>query len=384
MNISNRLGMGAQENFSANSPLAAERLLFLDGLRGWGALIVLIYHVFVDAFPINADVTIALRKLFFFNGVLAVWIFFLVSGLSISIEFCRRRDRQSLTKIALGRYVRLAIPVLCATFILYLFFVTGLVLPAEQRLPNFQSFLPVAPSLWDVIRSSLFDTFFDYSFSKALIGPLWTMCFELWGSCLVLGALYVAGRLERRMFIYAALAIVAYFIHPIYTAFVFGLVLAEIHVSKFRSRSASLWSKASLLLLVPGIYGASLLPRAGNDPFGACLTVATLLIIPCIFNTTLARMLSGSVSRYLGRISFPLYLIHGPLLLAYGNRAYQWIDQPTDLEKLWLNLSIAAVCIACATVLTPIDQWGIRAAKGLRDFLMARKERASVLLPEKP
>ncbi|CAA2101527.1 acyltransferase family protein [Variovorax paradoxus] len=377
--------MDAKENLPASFPSTEQgRLLFLDGLRGWGALIVLVYHVFLDAFPINSDVTIALRKFFFFNGVLAVWIFFLVSGLSLSVEFCRRRDQQSLTKIALGRYVRLAVPILCATFILYLFFVTGLILPAEQRLPNFQGFLPVAPSLWDVVRSSLFDTFFDYSFSKALIGPLWTMRFELWGSCLVLGALYVAGRLERRMLVYGALAVVAYFIHPIYTAFVFGLVLAEIHVSTPRSPSASLWSKASLLLLVPGIYGASLLPRAGNDPFGACLTVATLLIIPCIFNATLAKMLSGPVSRYLGRISFPLYLIHGPLLLAYGNRAYQWIDQPTDLEKLWLNLSIAAVSIASATMLTPIDRWGIRAAKELRDFLLARKKPASVFLPEKP
>lgn len=346
------------------------RLHFLDGLRGWGAVVVVLYHVFLDGFSINQTVSDTLRPIFLFNGVLAVWVFFLVSGFSLSIAFLRRPDYAGLTNIALGRYFRLALPVLCVTLVLYAFFAVGLVLPAEKRLPAFQTFLPVAPSLWQVFRSSLFDTFFDYSFATTLIAPLWTMRFELWGSCLVLGVLFVAGRLERRFLVYSAVGVVSYFVHPIYTAFIVGLVFAEIYVSDSWKRSKGNWSSATFLLFIPGVYGASLLHKAGEEPWGASLTVAILLTIPCIFNPPTARLLSGPISRFLGRISFPLYLIHGPLMLAYGNNAYRWIDEPTDVQKMLLNLSTVAVSIACATLLAPTDRWGIAAAKRFSAYLM--------------
>ncbi|VTU28459.1 acyltransferase family protein [Variovorax sp. PBL-E5] len=292
--------------------VAADRLHFLDGLRGWGAAAVLLFHVFVEAFPINPEVTASLRHVFMFNGVLAVWVFFLVSGFSLAIAYCRRRDSQTLAKIALGRYVRLAVPILCAVLLLYLLFSLGMVLPADQRLPKFQGVLPTAPNLWEVIRFSVFDVFFAFNPATTLIGPLWTMPFELWGSCLVLGALFVAGRLERRGYVYAALAVVAYLIHPIYAAFVVGLALAEVHVSEFWGQHVAKLSGSAALLIIPGIYAASLLPKEAEEHHAAYFAVALLLTLGGIFSRPLSGFLSGGVSRFFGRISFPLYLVHGP------------------------------------------------------------------------
>ena len=51
---------------------ATDRLDFLDGLRGWGAVAVLLFYVFVETFPISTTVTGTLRHIFMFNGVLAV------------------------------------------------------------------------------------------------------------------------------------------------------------------------------------------------------------------------------------------------------------------------------------------------------------------------
>jgi peptidoglycan/LPS O-acetylase OafA/YrhL len=346
------------------------RLHFLDGLRGWGALAVVLFHVFVEGFAINEHTTATLRRVFMFNGALAVWVFFLVSGFSLAVGYCRSRNDQALVKIALGRYVRLAVPIFCAVLLLYLFFALGMVPPADQRLPKFQGFLPLGPGLWDTVRFALFDVFFAYNESTTLIGPLWTMPFELWGSCLVLGLLFVVGRLDRRFYVFAAAALVAYFIHPIYAAFVLGLVLAEVHTSEWWRTHGHRFSTAAMMLALPGVYAASLLPKDAPANNGAYFAVGALLTIACIFSRPLSALLSGPVSRYLGRISFPLYLIHGPLMLAYGNNAYRWVAEPTDVQKVLLNLSTVAVSIACATLLAPTDRWGIAAAKRFSGYLM--------------
>lgn len=363
--------------------IASDRLHFLDGLRGWGAVAVLLFHVFVEAFPISTQVTATLRHIFMFNGVLAVWVFFLASGFSLAIAYCRRRDSQTLAKIALGRYVRLAVPILCAAAFLYLLFALGMVLPAAQRLPKFQAFLPSAPDLWEVIRFSTFEVFFAYNAAATLIAPLWTMPFELWGSCIVLGALFVAGKFERRGYVYAALAIVAYLIHPIYAAFVVGLALAEVRVSALWTRNAARLSIPAMLLFILGVYGASLLPKEADEHHPAYFAVALLLTLSGIFSRPLSALLSGRLSQFLGRISFPLYLIHGSLMLSYGNAAYRWVAAPTDLQKLMLNLSIVAICIVSATLLAPMDRLGIAAARRFSDFVMSRRtERSSHGNPE--
>lgn len=297
--------------------------------------------------------------------------------------YCRRRDSQTLAKIALGRYVRLALPILCAAAFLYLLFALGMVLPAEQRLPKFQAFLPSAPDLWDVIRLSTFEVFFAYNAAATLIAPLWTMPFDLWGSCLVLGALFVAGRLERRGYVYAALAVVAYLVHPIYSTFVVGLVLAEVHVSALWARHAAKLSLPAMMLFVVGVLAASLLPKEADEHHAAYFAVALLLTLSGIFSRPMSALLSGGTSQFLGRISFPLYLIHGPLMLSYGNIAYRWIAAPTDFQKLMLDLSIVAVCIGSATLLAPMDRLGIAAAKRFSDFAMSgRLSRSSKSSPE--
>ncbi len=351
--------------------LVDDRLPFLDGLRGWGALVVLLAHVFGEGFPINAQVTGVLVRMGIFNAGLAVWVFFIVSGFSLSIGFCRRRDTSILTGIALGRHARLAVPIFGAALLLYLFFALGLVPAPEHRLPIFRGFLPTSPTLWDVIRFSLFDVFFAYDFATTLIPPLWTMPFELWGSALVLGALFVVGRLDRRGYIYAALGVMAYFIHPIYAAFVVGLVLSEVHASGYVQRNPLICRPVFLMLFVIGALCTGILPESGKNPT-AYLLVASMLTAASVFAQPISRILSSGFSRFLGRISFPLYLIHSPLLLAYGNNIYRWIDSPSDMQKLLLNLSIVAVCIGCAALLTPMDRLGIVAAKRFGSYVMSQ------------
>src|SRR6185312_2337211 len=48
------------------------RLIFLDGIRGWGAVVVLLYHIFVgEGIRPNPEMA-QLVRLVFFNGTFAV------------------------------------------------------------------------------------------------------------------------------------------------------------------------------------------------------------------------------------------------------------------------------------------------------------------------
>lgn len=89
--------------------LATGRITFLDGLRGWGALFVLFYHLFVEIYPVTADARGQLFRLLPFNGGVAVMTFFIVSGFSLSVAYRRKGDRAILVKSLAGRYFRLTI-----------------------------------------------------------------------------------------------------------------------------------------------------------------------------------------------------------------------------------------------------------------------------------
>ena len=68
-----------------------QRLRFLDGVRGWAAVVVLLYHIFIDGLPANSFMAdrALWGKVFFLNGTLAVCVFFVVSGFSLSVRIWR-------------------------------------------------------------------------------------------------------------------------------------------------------------------------------------------------------------------------------------------------------------------------------------------------------
>jgi peptidoglycan/LPS O-acetylase OafA/YrhL len=98
---------------SATMQRGATRLRFLDGLRGWAAVVVLLHHVFIDGLPANALMAdrSLWAKVFFLNGTLAVSVFFVISGFSLSIRYLETGNGSALGRIAAGRYLRLALPI---------------------------------------------------------------------------------------------------------------------------------------------------------------------------------------------------------------------------------------------------------------------------------
>lgn len=299
-----------------------QRFYFLDGIRGWAALTVLLDHLFCTL-PVSEKSVKILQYIPLFNGRLAVTLFFIVSGFSLSAGFCLTRSHELITRISLGRYFRLTIPILAVSFLTFLAFWFELIPAIGYRPNSYQGFLITTPTIWETMVTSLYNVYFDSTKSQLLIPSIWTMTYECWGSCLILAILAIFGKLQNRIVIYLSLIIIAYFIgtFPYYSTFLVGLVFAEIYTEQIFSllkKYANIFAK---LLLIPAVY---LCIRQPQTNFIFYLLGPCLLIFCLIFNSWTSKFLSNKLSRFLGSISYPLYLSH-VLILYVFNIKFQFI-----------------------------------------------------------
>jgi peptidoglycan/LPS O-acetylase OafA/YrhL len=323
---------------------------FLDGIRGWGALIVVLYHVYVEIYPVSATSQAILGRVFLFNGTLAVVAFFAVSGYSLSIRFLQSGDYRVLARIAIGRYFRLTAPILLSCFCVYACAKLGLLPLAYHTVAtdNFASML----------RFAFVGVYYNYDFSISPIPPLWTMSFELIGSAIVLISAAAFGRFESRCGIFCVVAILLFVQFPLYAVFVAGMVLATF------APQIKAWPHISTLGLLPALAITACLPGIKDMHYWVALGI---LPVVCLVYSPIARsLLSSGISVFLGEISFPLYLLHALVIRAIGAHLPFASDSPISIA-LW-NAAIVAIAIFVAWLMRPIDDAGLFVARYVGDF----------------
>lgn len=330
-------------NSSASAPRKAtvfDRLPSLDGLRGWGALTVLLYHVFVVGFPSSTGQAETLRRAFIFNGELAVWVFFVVSGFSLSIGFQQSGDHLTVFRTAAGRYFRLAIPIGAASLLIWA--VGPFLVHVSERPIEWRPYVTHAPTVIEALRFTFYDVFFRYSAKTSLMPQLWTMKYELFGSVAVFVSLLTFGRWRFREAGYIGVGGCLYFVHPIYCAFMVGAVLAAVFARGVRLQVASLW------LLPAVLVGCAWLAR--NEPGRFSIPAAALITWCAVANLNYVGFLSNKVSRWLGSIAFPLYLTHSTVFFVFS------LAMPPGLTTNFLTVVVALVL---AQIFVPSDRLGI-------------------------
>lgn len=347
-----------------------KRLNFLDGIRGWGAISVLLYHVLVQAFPISKEISVALRKFPLFNGELAVWIFFVISGFSLSIGFIQNSSFRTLRRIAAGRYFRLAIPVLAAALFIKFLFVIGAIPAVESRPSVFRIHLLSEPSLLDTVVMATYDTFFRFTLATSMIPPIWTMNFEFWGSFLVIMMLFATGRSKLRIPAYLAVAFFGFCINPIYTAFVVGVIFAEIYY-----RVPEISVPAAICIFV-GLVIAYHLPFYSAESERLYLVGSAVLTFGFIFQPKSASFFSGKASRFLGKISFPLYLTHSSMLFAVGINSYLEVGQDVSIAlRVAIDILVISAAISVSICFVPVDRFSVLTSKWIASRLVNDEER---------
>lgn len=347
--------------------MGGERLQFLDGLRGWAALAVVNYHVFSQGFPAGPFAREQLRNWLPFNGNVAVPLFFLLSGFALTIGYMQLGSRRSLLRLAAGRYFRIGLPVIVACAIVLAAQTAGLIVSPDSRPPEFQRYLLFGPDLSHFLRFSFLDVYAHYRPEASYILPLWTMQHEMGGSFAVLGAVFVSPTSWVRPVLLLAASVIFLPLNIYLSLFMIGGVFADLWGRK-SSAALSGWIGHLLLLI-----GAALpLLSPPSVPIGVVAGI-------CLFGGVLLseisqRLLSTRLSRWLGAISFSLYLVHGPVMwLALW--ALPWVSGDVRLTTAF-GLSVVACSIAAAVAFSPVNWIAIEVSRTVGGWIVPREKAA--------
>jgi hypothetical protein len=132
------------------------RFDLLDGVRGWAALSVVLFHIFWEIFGALVPAFRNPATGFLFDGQLAVCVFFVLSGEALSASFFAGKGDASTIRLAIKRYPRLATPILAASLVIFALDRLGLVFNQEaasivHRTVWMGGWLAVPPSFIDTL-----------------------------------------------------------------------------------------------------------------------------------------------------------------------------------------------------------------------------------------
>ena len=374
---------------------------FLDGLRGLAALSVFIQH-YIGGFDANAHehgfgekgkyyyiASFPFLRLVFSGGSAAVAIFFVLSGYVLSkspLRLLRNGGGKrypsimSLVSATVRRPMRLYMPPLGVTFTFALLLHAPFGIMPEQLWPQPQKTLAAEIANWFFECAKFFNPFRTHGSNQAWFPyslVVWTIPIELKGSILIYGltAVYVLIGSSRSLTLTMALltiSVVGLLQSGYWTmaCFIAGLVLSFVDVyaldtsllfHRFTQRAQStIWHVA----ILAGLYLLSQPAHAGHPAYSLdtpgwhTLTLLTpsaydkdqyyrywhswgawLLVYSTLRIQWLQTFLNTRPLRYLGKVSFMLYLIHLPILAILGGRVARIFgNAPQDpSEKAWYD-----------------------------------------------
>ncbi|MGJ4962415.1 acyltransferase family protein [Bradyrhizobium sp. HKCCYLRH3061] len=317
---------------------------YLDGLRGSAACIVFFGHLVLAVFPgmvsftpaeihFPAETWLGVSLLsWIWKGSFAVCIFFVLSGYVLA--GFSQATTLSLPAQIVRRYLRLAVPMLMTSAIAWAIMAAGLMRNVEAaHLVTHSDWLAMwyqgfEPSFWGMAREALYDAFrngrADYN------SNLWTMRIELIGSVTIFLA-YACIR-NPAVRIMAAALYLAWSYDSYYALFAFGVLFYELEwqvgavVARWLPSDRGREFLAAIVFMIGLYFGAyshtpdamvapwhpffpRSLPTTASHMVGAVIVVGALL-----YSRSLQSMFGSAFGRYLGKLSFVLYLIHIPII----------------------------------------------------------------------
>ena len=358
----------------------------LDGLRGVAALLVVWYHVF-EGFQFAGNKPVID---FINHGYLAVDFFFILSGFVVGYAYDSRWGKT----LTLGGFFRRRLIRLQPMVIM------GAVIGAA-------SFLLSGMERWDGTHATLWLTFLAFVCGCLMLpalpgmprevrgngemfplnGPCWSLFFEYVGN--IVYALFIR-RLSTRLLALLSFALccaIAWFavtdqsgygsigvgwtvdrtnilggMLRMLCPFTMGVLMSRLFKPLRQARGA-FWTSAALLLIifhVPYIYSDGVLSL--NGVFEAVCIIAVFPLV--VWYAASGKNTDGTsmhICRFLGDISYPLYIVHYPIMYAF----YMWLIKtrqytlhetwPAALAAVTASIILAWLCLKLYDM--PVRKW---------------------------
>lgn len=373
---------------SVKPAAASHRVVFLDGVRGWASVVVVVHHLIPCFLAITTPAYRHWLATPFSDGDLAVYVFFVLSGFALSIRFVQTENPRVPVELALRRYPRLTLPIFASCALafammkLHLFYnaAASASAPHEEWLATFYRF---TPALGHFFKFTLYNVFFRYDTATSYDQVLWTMSTEFSGSMLVFLLCLMFPYIRARWTLLGILTGVMIVFHSSMLPFVFGVAIAfAFETSARRKYEHGRVALAISLLLIASAAAYSPISYRGFPTVNQILArnplpttiFAALLVFGISLSARVRGFFSLSLSRYLGSISFPLYLTHSLVILSLSS----WLF----LKHVNANVIVIvtlAVCFVSAELFKYVERASIYVARLCSDALMK-----SVAAPAKP
>lgn len=375
---------------------ALRRTAYLDGLRGFAALLVYSLHhqnwarldwvergIMENSWGWERHYyfgTLPGIRIFFSGGHTAVAIFFIISGYVLSVKpltLIQSGPSQAgslarnLGSALFRRWVRLYIPVLVVTFIWM----------TSWHVFGIQSSHPDALTPEKTYKDELWRWYCDFKNFSFIFSEntnhyndhTWSIPMEFRGSVVVWTTLLALAECDTttRLFIEAGLTwYFMYIVDGWYCAlFMMGVLLCDLDLLALSDQSPKMlqrkfgqwfyWLLFAIALYLGGVpsisneisnlktqpgwyYLAFLKPQAMWDFRWFFRFWAATLFMISIPRLPVKKFFETGFCQYLGKISFALYLVHGPILWTVGDRVYAATGRPQlssmTMAPSWINL----------------------------------------------
>jgi peptidoglycan/LPS O-acetylase OafA/YrhL len=343
------------------------RLSFLDSIRGGAALIVVTAHLHYAARPETWFLEAPGLRIFN-QSVFAVAIFFALSGLVLFLQV--EGQKISYPRFVVRRFFRIFPACIFAVTASYLTYLLWAPAPSATRGDWFNDVSwPPGISLTTYIHHLLLDG------PDALLRPLWSLIIE-WRVSLFFPALVMLFLWSPRLLaIVAGLTAIAIAAAPkalivdglfgiagtyFYTVFFSAFFVAGMFIAAYRLSLVLFfrrWRFARYSLLALCVCFLCLRSNA-DDVFGYMRMgmVGCALIIFCMSDSKARRLLRTGGLRYIGRISYSLYLVH-ILWIGIFFRVLEGID-PLIIGGAVIAASIASADVMNRFIEKPFNKLG--------------------------
>ncbi len=333
--------------------ISSSRNHALDGIRGWAALSVVLFHVFWETFgglfPGIRNIATAL----IFDGELAVYIFFVLSGEALTWNYFRNYSTRSMASLAIKRYPRLTIPVFASCLLVFILMkldlvhsgAASIIVHSEDWLGKFLNFEPTFRNLMIFALSRVY----TQGISEPVVynNFLWTMPIELVGSILVFLTALLSAFLRNWLRSFVLLALLEIVVAPTMACFTVGMIFSRLGVDGVfeRARGSARMQVLSAAVLILTALASAVANLHGARPERMGVAVATVLIGASFANRAVYGFCQNRISRFLGVLSFPLYLVHFAVIVSLTSSLIL-LAEARGMLDLTAALAIGGVSVA--------------------------------------